>query len=96
MRAVPSVGAMKAYMETHVGHEHGDPRKAAAAIIEITTIAAPPLRLALGNDAMAMLRHSLKTSSDELERWANLTKSTDFNDLTVSDTDHAAIKLVNA
>jgi hypothetical protein len=45
-----------------------------------------PLRLPLGNDAMAVLRNGYKTSAEELEHWAEITKSTDFDGLAVSDT----------
>ena len=51
-----------------------------------------PLRLPLGNDAMAVLRNGYKTSAEELERWAEITKSTDFDGLTVSDTGHAVLE----
>jgi NAD(P)-dependent dehydrogenase (short-subunit alcohol dehydrogenase family) len=89
----PTVGVMRGHIETHAGQEPGDPRKAAEAILAIAGQAAPPLRLPLGNDALAVLRHGYKASVEELERWAHLTRSTDFDDLSVSDVDHAVLKL---
>jgi NAD(P)-dependent dehydrogenase (short-subunit alcohol dehydrogenase family) len=87
----PSVGAMRSYLESNAGNEPGDPRKGAAAIIQIADHAEPPLRLPLGNDAMAFLRHSYQQNLDELERWAKLTQSTDFDGLKTSTTGHQVL-----
>jgi NAD(P)-dependent dehydrogenase (short-subunit alcohol dehydrogenase family) len=91
----PTVGVMRDYMAKHAGQQPGDPRKAAAAILRITAIAEPPLRLPLGNDAMAFLRNGYKTSAEELESWAEFTQSTDFDGLTVSNTGHAVLDALN-
>jgi NAD(P)-dependent dehydrogenase (short-subunit alcohol dehydrogenase family) len=80
----PTVGAMRGYMEAHDGKQPGDPRKAAIAIMKIVDLAEPPLRLPLGNDALAFLRYGYKNSTDEVERWAEITASTDFDGLTVN------------
>lgn len=90
----PTVGIMRGYMEKHGGQQPGDPRKAASAILRITEIAEPPLRLPLGNDAMAFLRNSYKTSAEELDRWAEFTQSTDFDGLKVSTTDHSLLDIL--
>jgi NAD(P)-dependent dehydrogenase (short-subunit alcohol dehydrogenase family) len=89
----PITGAFRAFMESHNGQQPGDPKKAAAAILKIVEEAEPPLRLPLGNDALAFLRHGLKTNSEEVEKWSDLARSTDFDGLVVSDVDHAALKL---
>jgi NAD(P)-dependent dehydrogenase (short-subunit alcohol dehydrogenase family) len=78
----PTVGAMRGYMEAHDGKQPGDPRKAAMAIMKIVDLAEPPLRLPLGNDALAFLRCGYKNSTEEVERWAEITASTDFDGLT--------------
>src|SRR5258707_11777818 len=78
----PTVGAMRGYMEAHDGKQPGDPRKAAMAIMKIVDLAEPPLRLPLGNDALAFLRYGYKNSTEEVERWAEITESTDFDGLT--------------
>lgn len=88
----PTVGAMRGYLESHNGKQPGDPRKAAHAILKLVDMPEPPLRLPLGNDAMAVLRNGYKTSAEELEHWAEITKSTDFDGLTVSDTAHAVLE----
>jgi NAD(P)-dependent dehydrogenase (short-subunit alcohol dehydrogenase family) len=78
----PTVGAMRGYMEAHDGKQPGDPRKAAMAIMKIVDLAEPPLRLPLGNDALAFLRYGYKNSTEEVERWAEITESIDFDGLT--------------
>jgi hypothetical protein len=55
-----------------------------------------PLRLPLGNDALAVLRQGYKSNAEELERWVHLARSTDFDGLAVSDVDHAVLKLNSA
>ena len=55
-----------------------------------------PLRLPLGNDALAVLRRAYESGAEELERWAYLTRFTDFDGLEVSDVDHAVRKLNSA
>lgn len=89
----PTVGVMRGYMESHSGQQPGDPRKAAQALLKLVTIDEPPLRLALGNDALAFLRRAYKSTAEELETWAEITKSTDFDGLNVSDNEHALLKL---
>lgn len=90
----PTVGVMRRHMETHTGHEPGDPRKGAAAILQIADQPAPPLRLPLGNDAMALGRRGYQQSLDELNRWASLTQSTDFDGVSVSATDPAVLQVL--
>jgi NAD(P)-dependent dehydrogenase (short-subunit alcohol dehydrogenase family) len=76
----PTVGFMRDRIAERNGSQPGDPRKAAQAMLKLVDMAEPPLRLALGNDALDMLRHGYKSSSDELEKWAEITQSTDFDD----------------
>jgi NAD(P)-dependent dehydrogenase (short-subunit alcohol dehydrogenase family) len=92
----PTVGAMRDFLQPYAGQEPGDPRKGAAVILGIAGTPDAPLRLPLGNDALAVLRQGYKASADELERWAHLSKSTDFDGLEVSDVDHAVLKLNSA
>jgi NAD(P)-dependent dehydrogenase (short-subunit alcohol dehydrogenase family) len=92
----PSIGAMRDFLQPYAGQEPGDPRKAAAVILGIAGAQDAPLRLPLGNDALAVLRQGYKSSGEELERWAFLTRSTDFDGLAVSDVDHAVLKLNTA
>jgi NAD(P)-dependent dehydrogenase (short-subunit alcohol dehydrogenase family) len=92
----PSVGAMRDFLRQYAGQEPGDPRKGAEVILGIAAHPDAPLRLPLGNDALAVLRRGYQAAADELERWADLTKATDFDGLEVSDVDHAVLKLNSA
>lgn len=58
----------------------GDPRKAAQAILRISAVAAPPLRLLLGSDAYAMARAADEAKIASDEEWKELTLSTDADD----------------
>jgi NAD(P)-dependent dehydrogenase (short-subunit alcohol dehydrogenase family) len=88
----PTVGVMRRHMEAHTGHEPGDPRKGAAAILQIADQAAPPLRLPLGNDAMALGRRGYQQSLEELDRWASITQSTDFDGVSASAIDSTVLQ----
>jgi NAD(P)-dependent dehydrogenase (short-subunit alcohol dehydrogenase family) len=90
----PTIGFMREQLQLRNGNQPGDPRKAAQAILKLVDMPEAPLRLPLGNDAIAVLRNGYKTSAEELERWADLTRSTDFDGLTISDTDHAVLKIL--
>jgi NAD(P)-dependent dehydrogenase (short-subunit alcohol dehydrogenase family) len=84
----PSVGVMRSIHESHAGHEPGDPRKGAAAILQIADEASPPLRLILGNDAMALGRRAYQQNLEELESWSSVSRSTDFDSLESSASEH--------
>lgn len=88
------VSAIRGYTEQHSGHESGDPRKAGDALLKLVEMEQPPLRLPLGKDAILFLRNSYQTNSDELQRWADLSGSTDFDDLTASTEEHPAVRLL--
>ncbi len=81
-----TVGMLRDYLEAHAGREPGDPVKAAKVIIRMVEAGDAPLRLALGNDALAILRNGYKSAHEELERCASTSSSTDFDGLDVSDT----------
>lgn len=81
-------------MEQHTGHEAGDPRKAGQVILKLVEMGQPPLRLPLGKDAIVFLQNSYKTSIDELQRWADIIGSTDFDDVTASAEEHPALRLL--
>src|SRR5580704_5789473 len=90
----PTIGFMREQLKLRDGSQPGDPRKAAQAILKLVDMPEAPLRLPLGNDALAVLRNGYKTTAEELERWAEITKSTDFDGLPVSDTDHAVLEIL--
>jgi hypothetical protein len=62
------------------GNQPGDPVKAAEAIVRVVGEAAPPLRLALGRDAVEAIRaHHLELAA-ELTAWEKISTSTDMSD----------------
>ncbi|MEM7667451.1 MAG: oxidoreductase [Pseudomonadota bacterium] len=56
----------------------GDPAKLGAALVRISREAEPPLRLAMGSDAVQFLGHAYEARQAELAKWAELSSSTDF------------------
>jgi hypothetical protein len=57
----------------------GDPAKGAQAILEISKVPEPPLRLLLGSDAFALARAADEAKIASDERWKGLTLSTDHD-----------------
>jgi NAD(P)-dependent dehydrogenase (short-subunit alcohol dehydrogenase family) len=64
----------------HAGQEPNDPALAAAAILAIAGIDAPPLQLLLGADAMHYATDQLARFQAEIGVWAKLSLSTGFRD----------------
>lgn len=62
------------------GAQAGDPEKAAAAIIQITTAPTPPLHLLLGQDAYQRANHKLDVLGQNFQAWQALTTSTGFEE----------------
>jgi NAD(P)-dependent dehydrogenase (short-subunit alcohol dehydrogenase family) len=73
-----TVGAMIRYQREHNGRQAGDPAKAAAAIVHITTLDEPPLRLLLGSDAVHAAEQSDLARITADRKWRDLSVSTDF------------------
>jgi NAD(P)-dependent dehydrogenase (short-subunit alcohol dehydrogenase family) len=67
-----TVGACKRILAEHAGHEGGDPRKAAQAIVTVVEAESPPLRLLLGADAIRYTSSKLSALTEEMERWKSL------------------------
>jgi NAD(P)-dependent dehydrogenase (short-subunit alcohol dehydrogenase family) len=61
-----------------VGGEPGDPDRAARAIVELATMADPPLRQPLGTDAYTYLKLGYESNLAELERTKARALATDF------------------
>jgi NAD(P)-dependent dehydrogenase (short-subunit alcohol dehydrogenase family) len=73
-----TVGRMAEYRES--GTPLGDPAKAAQAILQVSKLAEPPLRLLLGSDAFAVARAADEAKIASDEQWKELTLSTDHDD----------------
>ncbi|MGW8280210.1 oxidoreductase [Sphingomonas aurantiaca] len=75
---VDSVGKSLAYLDAMAGRQIGDPARAAAAILTLVDAPEPPLHLLLGSDALRRGREKLDAVIEEIDRWKDLTRSTDF------------------
>jgi NAD(P)-dependent dehydrogenase (short-subunit alcohol dehydrogenase family) len=73
-----SAGAVRANLGKYDGHQGGDPAKGAAAIVAAVDAACPPLRLALGPDAVQRIRNKLNLMLTELEAWEAVSNDTQF------------------
>ena len=73
-----TAGACIRILAEHAGHEPGDPRKAAQAIVTAVDAERPPLRLLLGSDALRYAVGKLEGLQAEIERWSWLSATTDF------------------
>ncbi len=60
------------------GNQPGDPEKAAQAMIMVTEIDNPPLRLLLGAAALKGARLKLEELKQDIETWAAVTEGADF------------------
>ncbi|MBC7769376.1 MAG: SDR family NAD(P)-dependent oxidoreductase [Phycisphaerales bacterium] len=69
----------RAQYGAHSGKQLGDPAKLGQALLTIVAAVAPPLRYAAGSDAVEMTRNALKNRLIELDRWRELSESTDSN-----------------
>src|SRR5215217_3732585 len=55
----------------------GDPDKAAQVMIDLAVAAEPPVHLVLGSEAIGMLQHADGTRTAEMEKWMQVSLSTD-------------------
>jgi NAD(P)-dependent dehydrogenase (short-subunit alcohol dehydrogenase family) len=62
------------------GKQPGDPAKAAAAILTALNSDQPPLRLALGNDAVDAVAAALDDAKAELAAWEKVGRATTFDE----------------
>jgi hypothetical protein len=73
------------------GEQRGDPRLAAAAIIEAVEAPEPPLRLVLGADALDTIERKLARVAVDLQRWEATTVGTDLTGDGVADVHSASV-----
>lgn len=60
------------------GKQLGDPEKAAQVFIDLAESDDPPVRLYLGSDAYKRASSKIETISSDLEKWKDVSLSTDF------------------
>ena len=70
--------AMRESFEQRDGHQPGDPKRLAAALVTLANKAKPPLRLTAGAMAVGLLENKLATMKAELDQWRELGASTDY------------------
>ncbi|MGW3287218.1 oxidoreductase [Streptomyces sp. NPDC001002] len=73
-----TVGQWARRFAEYNGKEPGDPARAARVIAEIVDAEEPPRRLLLGSDALGIALESGAERSAEAEKWADVSRSTDF------------------
>ena len=72
------VGAAARMQRAYSGRQPGDPARAAEAILKIAAMDTPPLRLALGSDAVRAIEEVERTRLEELAQWRELSVTCDF------------------
>ncbi|MDG4666323.1 oxidoreductase [Mycobacterium sp. 236(2023)] len=73
-----NVGARKTMIKEFANHLPGDPRKVAEAVLMVTELDEPPLRLLLGRDVLKAVRDKLATFSASIDEWEAVTKDVNF------------------
>jgi NAD(P)-dependent dehydrogenase (short-subunit alcohol dehydrogenase family) len=73
-----TVGRAARFQRDFNGAQPGDPAKAAKAIIQITGLDKPPLRLLLGSDAVKFAEQNDLARMENDRQWRDLSVSTDF------------------
>ncbi len=74
-----TVGSLQSMMKAADGVQEGDPARAARAVRQALTAPNPPLRLALGDDAVDMIRAKLDVMTTHLDAWEAVSRSTSFD-----------------
>ncbi|MFC8595003.1 oxidoreductase [Streptomyces atroolivaceus] len=69
-------GPVREALANYDGRQPGDPVKAAKAIVDITEVTDPPLRLQLGADAIERVEAKLDRVRRELDEWRHVALST--------------------
>jgi NAD(P)-dependent dehydrogenase (short-subunit alcohol dehydrogenase family) len=72
------VGVRKDLIKQFADHLPGDPRKVAEAVLMLTTLEEPPLRLLLGRDVLKAVREKLAAFSASIDEWEAVTTDVNF------------------
>ncbi len=72
------VAARKDLIKQFADHLPGDPKKVAAAVVMVTALDEPPLRLLLGRDVLKAMRDKIAALSSSIEEWKSVTKDVNF------------------
>ncbi|XKH58077.1 SDR family NAD(P)-dependent oxidoreductase [Citricoccus nitrophenolicus] len=74
-----TAGKRRRENDTSHGTQPGDPDRAAQLIIDTVYADQAPFRLLLGTDAISIVRDELQGRIDEIDAWADISRTTDFN-----------------
>ncbi len=74
-----TVGEVARFQRNYNGKQPGDPVKAADAVLHITSLDEPPLRLLLGSDAANAVERNDLAKIEADRKWRALSVSTDFD-----------------
>jgi NAD(P)-dependent dehydrogenase (short-subunit alcohol dehydrogenase family) len=85
-----TVGVRVRMLEEHAGQQAGDPAKAAQAILQVSELDDPPLRLLLGSDAVRYAGQADQARIESDAKWRPLSESTDYDDVTEAQKDPLA------
>ncbi|OBJ84862.1 oxidoreductase [Mycobacterium asiaticum] len=72
------VAARKDLIKQFADHLPGDPRKVAEAVLMVSELDDPPLRLLLGRDVLKAMRDKISALSASIEEWKAVTKDVNF------------------
>lgn len=75
-----TTGRVRELMAERNHAQPGDPVKAARAIVDLTELPEPPLRIQLGSDAVERIGAKLDFMQAELAKWRTVSTSTDHDD----------------
>jgi NAD(P)-dependent dehydrogenase (short-subunit alcohol dehydrogenase family) len=73
-----SVGRLMSGFDAMAGKQIGDPDRGAQAILELVRSEQPPIHLLLGTDALRRGREKVDAVIEEMDRWEDVTRGTDF------------------
>ena len=76
-----TVGEMRAAMASANHAQPGDPKKLSKALLTLADSDEPPVRLPLGTDTVARIAEKNRFVEAELERWLDVAKSTNHDDV---------------
>jgi NAD(P)-dependent dehydrogenase (short-subunit alcohol dehydrogenase family) len=73
-----TVGKTRIFAVERNHQQPGDPTKFGKALLQVANAAKPPLRLALGTDALTRVAEKITFVAEEMKEWRSLSESTDF------------------
>ena len=73
-----AVAARKDLIKQFANHLPGDPRKVAEAVLLVTKLDEPPLRLLLGRDVLTAMRNRMAGLTASIDEWEPVTRDVNF------------------